>query len=90
MLNYTLLLHGHLALDSGLPGPLLRDLLDAVDDSTRGAVRLRLEGRSQAKGGFPPAWVNQAAAFDMVGFTKQLRLASSLLDYLIYCKLETL
>jgi hypothetical protein len=72
MLNYTLHLHGHLAIDSGLPGPLLRDLLDAVDDSTRGAVRLRLEGRSQAKGGFPPAWVNQAAAFDMVGFTRDV------------------
>lgn len=72
MLNYSLRLHGIETHDSGLPGPLLRDLLGAVDDSARGAVRLRLEGRSQAKGGFPPAWVNQAAAFDMVGFTEDV------------------
>jgi hypothetical protein len=68
MLNYTLLLHGLAATGEGLPGALLRDLLDAVDRGAKGAVRLRLEGRSSAKGGFPPAWVNEAAAFQMAGF----------------------
>ncbi|HEX2091790.1 MAG TPA: hypothetical protein VHG28_05275 [Longimicrobiaceae bacterium] len=70
MMSYSLHLRGIETRDRGLPGPLLRDLLGAVDDSAKGAVRLRLEGRSQAKGGFPPAWVNQAAAFDMAGFTE--------------------
>lgn len=68
MLNYTLLLHGFEGAGEGLPGALLRDLLDAVDRGAKGAVRLRLEGRSSAKGGFPPAWVNDAAAFRMTGF----------------------
>jgi hypothetical protein len=68
MLNYTLLLHGLQGTGEGLPGALLRDLLDAVDRGAKGAVRLRLEGRSSAKGGFPPAWVNEAAAFRMAGF----------------------
>jgi hypothetical protein len=68
MLNYTLLLHGLQSTGEGLPGALLRDLLDAVDRGAKGAVRLRLEGRSSARGGFPPAWVNEAAAFRMAGF----------------------
>src|SRR5687767_1492104 len=68
MLNYTLLLHGLRTTGEGLPGALLRDLLDAVDRGAKGAVRLRLEGRSWAKGGYPPAWVTEAAAFEMAGF----------------------
>ncbi len=44
---------------------LLRDLLDAVVEGTRGAVRLRMEGRSSARG-TPPAWLERAAAFDLV------------------------
>jgi hypothetical protein len=68
MLNYTLLLHGLQSTGEGLPGALLRDLLDAVDRGAKGAVRLRLEGRSSARGGFPPSWVNEAAAFRMAGF----------------------
>ena len=54
MLNYTLLLHGLRSTGEGLPGALLRDLLDAVDRGAKGAVRLRLEGRSSAKGGLSP------------------------------------
>ena len=42
MLNYTLLLHGLRVTGEGLPGALLRDLLDAVDRGAKGAVRLRL------------------------------------------------
>lgn len=45
--------------------PLLRDLLDAVVEGTRGAVRLRMEGRSAARG-TAPAWLERAAAFDLV------------------------
>lgn len=37
MLNYTLLLHGLQGTGEGLPGALLRDLLDAVDRA-KGAV----------------------------------------------------
>lgn len=71
MLNYTLLLHGLNVSGDGLPGALVRDLLDAVDRGAKGAVRLRLEGRSWARGGFPPAWVNEAAAFRIAGFHHQ-------------------
>lgn len=68
MLNYTLLLHGYRDNADGLPGALVRDLLEAVDRGAKGAVRLRLEGRSWARGGPPPAWVNEAASFQMAGF----------------------
>jgi hypothetical protein len=68
MLNYSLLLHG---IDpSALPGAVVADLLSAVDRGARGAVRLRIEGRSTARGGVPPAWLNQAADFDVVGMTE--------------------
>lgn len=68
MLNYTLLLHGLRDAADGLPGALVRDLLEAVDRGAKGAVRLRLEGRSWARGGPPPAWVNEAATFQVAGF----------------------
>jgi hypothetical protein len=66
MLEYTLLLEGLERRHPGLPGALLRDLLDAVDQGARGAVRLRLEGRSRGRGGVPPVWVTEAAAFTFV------------------------
>ncbi len=44
---------------------LLRDLLDALVKGTRGAVRLRMEGRSSALG-TPPSWLERASAFDVV------------------------
>ena len=70
-LNHAIRLHG--LPDSGaLPGPLLRDLLDAVDRGARGAVRLRLEGRSGTRGGPIPGWVHAAARFDVAGFTHDL------------------
>lgn len=46
MPKYTLLLHGLQSQPDGLPGALLRDVLEAADRGARGAVRLRLEGRS--------------------------------------------
>jgi hypothetical protein len=65
--DYSLIIRGLRHPGSGLPGVLVRDLLDAVDHGARGAVRLRLEGRSRAGGGPPPAWVADAATFDFVG-----------------------
>jgi hypothetical protein len=69
--KHTIRLHG-LQSGNGLPGPLLRDLLDAVDRGARGSVRLRLEGRSGARGGPAPAWVNRAAQFGVTGFTRDI------------------
>jgi len=60
---------------------LLRDLLDAVVEGTRGAVRLRMEGRSSARG-TPPSWLDRASAFDVVaiedGSTEVLLEATTL------------
>lgn len=66
MLDYTLVLHGFEGRGRGLPGALVRDLLDALDEGAKGAVRLRLEGRSKAGGGHAPGWVAEAAAFEIV------------------------
>lgn len=44
--------------------PMLRDLLGALVDAVREAVRLRVEGRSRAPGA-APAWLGRAAAFDV-------------------------
>lgn len=67
MADYSLIVRGLEHSGGVLPGALVRDLLDAVDQGTRGAVRLRLEGRSRAGGGPAPAWANDAATFDLVG-----------------------
>lgn len=72
MVSYQLLLHGLRSRDEGIPGPLLRDLLDAVDDSARGAVRLRLAGRSAAGVGQGVEWIERAASFNVVGFTSEV------------------
>ncbi len=71
ILNYTVLLRGLDPTTAGLPGPLLGSLLNAVDRGTRGAVRLRLEGRSAAAGK-APGWVSAAATFRMVDFTDEV------------------
>jgi hypothetical protein len=47
-----------------LPGALVRDLFDALDRGARGAVRLRLEGRSASRGPVP-GWLERAARFDL-------------------------
>lgn len=67
MAEYSLIVRGLPHPGSGLPGVLVRDLLDAVDQGARGAVRLRLEGRSRAGGGPAPSWVAEAATFDFTG-----------------------
>lgn len=68
MQTYTIRLSGPgVAADpQRLPGRLVSDLLEAVDRNAKGAVRLRLEGRSTA-GGPVPGWVRRAARFDLVG-----------------------
>jgi hypothetical protein len=71
MLPYSLVLHGFDSPGGTLPGPLVRDLLDVLDDGAKGAVRLRLEGRSRAAGGVAPAWVTDAAAFELVGLLRE-------------------
>jgi hypothetical protein len=45
---------------------LLRDLLDVIVDGCQQVVRLHIEGRSTAQGK-PPAWLERAAAFKVVG-----------------------
>jgi hypothetical protein len=64
-------------------GALLRDLLELLVDGAKGAVRLRLEGRSSAQGS-PPAWVEQAAAFELIaieeGSTQLVLEAASVAD----------
>ncbi|MGH9782791.1 MAG: hypothetical protein ACRD88_01290, partial [Terriglobia bacterium] len=44
----------------------MRDLLDVVVDGCQQAVRLTVEGRSTAQGK-PPAWLERAATFEVVG-----------------------
>lgn len=46
-------------------GAALRDLLRVLVDGTRGAVRLRTEGRSFSRG-TPPTWLARAADFDVL------------------------
>ena len=49
-----------------IDGALLRDLLDVVVDGCQQVVRLNVEGRSTAQGK-PPAWLERAARFEVVG-----------------------
>lgn len=49
-----------------IDGALLRDLLDVVVDACQQVVRLTVEGRSTAQGK-PPAWLERAATFEVVG-----------------------
>ena len=63
MPEYTLRITGPTACGSRISGPLLRDLLDLVAEGSRRALRLRVEGRSIAKG-TAPAWLAPGASFD--------------------------
>lgn len=65
MPEYRIELRGLTPDGTGLPGHIMRHLLATIDDGNRGAVRLRLEGRSSAKGA-APSWLDSAAAFDVV------------------------
>lgn len=64
--HFELRLIGPEARGARLDAGVLRDLLDLLVEGARGALRLRVEGRSQAPG-TPPTWLEQAARFDLVG-----------------------
>jgi hypothetical protein len=65
---------GPAAKGARVDAPMLRDLLDALVDAVREAVRLRAEGRSRAPGAIP-AWLEKAAAFDVELSEGQAQLA---------------
>src|SRR4051812_24273407 len=69
MLEYTLRISGSNASGDRISGPLLRDLLDFVAEGSRRALRLRVEGRSIAKG-TAPTWLSSGASFDFTGLSE--------------------
>lgn len=71
MERHTVRLIGPRATGPGVPAPTLQNLLAVLTDAARGAVRLRVEGRSKARGG-RPAWLDRAASFDLVGLAEGL------------------
>jgi hypothetical protein len=66
MTQHEISLRGPAARGTIVAAAVLRDLLDVVLQGCQQAVRLRCEGRSTAPGQ-PPAWLDQAAAFDVTG-----------------------
>ena len=66
MIKYQLRLHGPRLSGPRISGGLLREVMDVLTEGARGALRLRVEGRSFARG-TPPAWLAAAADFDLVG-----------------------
>lgn len=67
MLKYSLRLLGPEARGARISGRLLRAVLDVLTEGARGALRLRAEGRSTARGTVP-SWLVRAADFDVIGF----------------------
>jgi hypothetical protein len=68
MPEHTLRITSPTADGKRISGPLLRDLLDLVSDGARRALRLRVEGRSTAKGTHP-SWLDSGAGFDFTGLS---------------------
>lgn len=68
MPDYRLRVAGSNASGHRISGPLLRDLLDLLAEGSRRALRLRVEGRSVAKG-TAPSWLTPAADFDFTGLS---------------------
>jgi hypothetical protein len=64
--RFEIRLVGAEARGARLEAGLLRDLLDLFSEGSQGALRLRVEGRSQAPGPRPP-WLESAARLDFVG-----------------------
>lgn len=58
-------LKGAAARGTRISASVLRDLLDTLLEGARKTVRLRIEGRSVARG-TPPGWLEDAAAFELV------------------------
>jgi len=65
MSQYYVRLKGLDSVDGRVAGSLLLEVLHVLVDGARRAVRLRLEGRSTARGP-APSWINQAAEFEVV------------------------
>jgi hypothetical protein len=59
-------LSGDRARGARIPASVLGELTSVLLDATRGALRLRVEGRSTARGSLP-AWLGAAADFEIVG-----------------------
>lgn len=66
LIRYSVRLSGANLQGRRIRGALLRDLLDFLTESARGALRLRAEGRSSAPG-VTPSWLQAAADFDFIG-----------------------
>jgi hypothetical protein len=64
--RHTIRLSGDRARGARIQGSVLGDLTAVLLDATRGALRLRVEGRSTARGSLP-AWLGAAADFEIVG-----------------------
>jgi hypothetical protein len=67
--KYRIHLKGPRAKGGRVPADVLRDLLAVLTEGTRRSLRLRLEGRSLARGPIP-SWLGKAAAFDLVGLAE--------------------
>ena len=65
MPHYRVSLSGPSIRGARVAGPLLRDVLDVLVEGARRALRLRVEGRSTARGA-PPAWLPAGASFDVL------------------------
>ena len=67
MLKYSLRLLGPDARGARIGAGTLKAVLDVLTEGARGALRLRAEGRSSARGTVPE-WLARAADFDVLGF----------------------
>jgi len=68
MTHYQLRIHGPGIHDGRLAGSVMSEILRLLVDGTRRVVRLRVEGRSTARGP-APAWLALAADFEVVALT---------------------
>jgi hypothetical protein len=84
MPNYSLRLIGPEAHGLPLPLALLREVLDSLEESARRAVRLRLEGRSTARG-TPPGWLDRACAIQVLG----IRAGSTVIEFAVPTLVES-
>lgn len=67
--EHTITLRGPAAETAGLSAHLLRDLFDVLVQGAEQSLRFRLEGRSSPSGS-PPAWLRNAADFEMVDLAR--------------------
>ena len=63
--TYSVRIQGRDMKGPRISAAVLKDLIEILVDGSRGAVRLRVEGRSSAPGALP-SWLAKAADFDLV------------------------